>query len=252
MADLFEETPAESTETNVESDPIVVIKQKFSKDGKVDEDALAKAKAESDAFIERLKQEAAGLREELTKRTSFDELLSRLEQKTSSEDTSVNHTPQTKTNDDIPNKAMSNEAIEEIVTKTLSKETQKASQVKNVNEVRSELKKAWGNDFANKLKQITEDLEISQEDAGLMAAQKPKAFLRLVLGSTPTQQAPSTAPPSSSFRQTTTVTTGKNYSYFKKMMDDPNPRVRNEYWSPRIQNEMHRLAQQLGDSFYSN
>ena len=253
MTELFEDfSPAAPKATEPEADPIETIKQKFSREGELDIDALAKAKAESDDFIKRLQDETAGLREELTKRTSLDDLITRLEDQQSSEGESVNHTPKTKTNDDIPpNKALDPAAIEKMVEKIHTKKQMEANQVKNISDIRSRLEQEWGPEFAKKLKSVTDELELTQDEAGKLAAEKPKAFLKLVL--TSKEQSPNIAPPQSSVRmQPSSVGTNKTYSYYKKMMESPDPKIRNEYWSPRVQNEMHKLTQQLGDAFLNN
>lgn len=251
MTELFDDTP-EVSETIETNDPIATIKAKFSKeDGSVDVDALLAAKAESDRFIDQLQGEGKGLREELTKRTSLDDLMARLDQGKSSEDKTVNHTDTAK-NDDIPNRAVDQRNIEQLVEQVYTKKNKEASQLKNISDVRSQLEQAWGKDFPKKLKQMTDELDISQEEAGRLAGEKPKAFLKLVLGDNQRQPQHDTAPPVSSVRLTSsTVVGGKNYTHFKKMMDSPDARIRNQYWSPKVQNEMHKLAQQLGDAFYN-
>lgn len=248
MTDLFENTPVEGETAPI--DHTDIIKAKFSKDGVVDVEALVKAKAESDRFIEQLKEENKGVRDEMNKRTSFDELIARLEQQKSSTADADNQAAPPEKNDDIPNKVLDNSAIEAIVAKTLTRKTQEANQVKNISDVRAKLEAEWGKDHVKKLETVIADLDLTKDEAGKLAAERPKAFLKLVLGD---KNIPQTgiAPPQSSVRFEQRPNTGiaKGFSQYQKMMTDPDPKVRNLYWSPKVQNEMHKLVQEHGEAF---
>jgi hypothetical protein len=239
MTDLF--TPESGGDH--EPDYMTYVKSKFAKeDGSIDLDALAKAKFKSDEHIANLEKEQAGVRDELTKRLSFEEVLAKIEANRQSAEPSDNQAHQDAR---IDEKSLTPDDVKKLLQETLTQEQQKATYQSNVNTVRSRLSEAWGPTFAEKLKQVCSELDISEEEAGQVAMTKPKAFLKLVLGETP-KQVENAAPARSSVRLDSTPHNGvKNWAYFEKI------RVSNpgEYWSPKVQLELHRQAVKLGDAF---
>jgi hypothetical protein len=248
MTDLFN-TP-ESPQDQGGDDALETVKAKFSKDGELDVAALLKAKAEADKFIERLEQENAGVREEMNKRATFDELLSKINERQAQRPDGSNHEQEGRVADE-PSK-LNPEDIKKMVSDNYNQEQAKAAQLKNMNEVKATLEKQWGAGFTQKLKQVVQDLELTEDEAGFMASSRPKAFLKLVLGDkAPT---PNVAPPQSSVRIEGVVRRGgeNTYSYYKAMMNSSDPKVRAEYWSPQTQNKIHNLAMELGEAFLKN
>lgn len=244
MTDLFK-TP-EAPLDQAKADALNTLKQKFAKeDGSLDVEALLNAKAESDIFIDRLQGENAGVREEMNKRATFDQLLEKINQQQARKAEEANHAPDAPEGNEPSYKP---EDIKKMVSESFNQEQTKAAQQKNVNEVKATLEKNWGPNFAAKLTQVTTEFELSQEEAGFMAATRPKAFLKLVLG----DKAPvgNFAPPQSSQRmEQSNRPTGETYSSYKAMMTSTDPRVRAEYWSPRVQNKLHALAMEHGEAF---
>jgi hypothetical protein len=247
MTELFNAPDASDDQSDAYLEEV---KAKFTRDGQLDVDALLKAKAESDKFIKRLEGENQGVREEMNKRATFDELLKKINEQRAQGADGSNHEPDAGEADE-PNKYNPDD-IRKMVSETFNQEQTKAAQAKNVEQVKDALSKNWGSNFADKLKQVTKDLELTQEEAGFMAATRPKAFLKLVLG----DKAPvgNYAPPSSSVRveHSQKPSGDKTYSYYKSMLNSPDPAVRARYWDPSTQNKIHALALELGDAFLNN
>jgi hypothetical protein len=44
----------------------------------------------------------------------------------------------------------------------------------------------------------------------------------------------------------------RTYSYYKAMLNSPDPAVRARYWDPSTQNKIHNLALELGEAFLKN
>jgi hypothetical protein len=240
MTDLF--TPAGGDQ---EPDYMSYVKAKFAKeDGTIDLEALAKAKFKSDEHIANLEKEQSGVREELSKRLSFEEVLAKIEANRQQSTTDDN---QASSVAEVGEKSLTPEEIRKLTLDTLTQEQQKVAFQNNVKTVRDTLQNAWGAGFADKLKQVCAELDISEEEAGQVAMTKPKAFLKLVLGDNTPRQVDNVAPMSSSMRMTNEPTNlgVKNWAYFEKI------RVANpaEYWSPKVQLELHRQAIKLGDAF---
>lgn len=229
-----------------EPDYLEYVKSKFANDkGEVDLVALAKAKFKADQHIAQVEREQAGLRDELKNRTSFEEMLEQIKSAQSSQVAPTNHVEPPTQGDASPK--LTEEDYRRLAQETYKQETQKAEQQRNVDTVKQELTKAWGPDFSKKLNEVIQDLELTQDEAANVAATRPKAFLKLVLGSTPQTQ--NYAPPASSVRLTNSgPDVGvKNNEYFEKIRKtDPVT-----YWSPKVQNELHTNARKMGlEAFY--
>lgn len=239
-------------EVTTESDPIETIKSKFTKDDKLDVDALIAAKAESDRFIEQLKSEGKGIREELAKRISVEEALAKIQATADSKAQSVNHAEPRPKNDDVQNTVTADD-VRKMVTDTLQTETQKATHVKNRQSVKAELQKTWGDDYVKHLRVVIGDLDLTPQEADLLAATKPKAFLKLVIDQHTTEHPSMFAAPKSNVQTNPDMKNvgKKNYAYFKQMLDSPDSKIRQKYWSPAVQNEMHKLAISQGEAFFN-
>lgn len=255
MTDLFQ-APTTATEYNPDKDyfsELVGEGKKF----KTPED-LAKGKAQSDAFIEQLKQEQAGLRAdlenaitELKSRKSVEELMDRIQSSTTGTSTNSNGNTNTSDGDNNP-PAFDPSKLDEIVEARLNKrETERAHQ-NNLLQVKTALQNQYGENYVTKLTETAEDLGLTKEALNAMAATQPKAFLKL-MGVGNEQKAPAPrqgdlfAPPVSSQNFVPTANNEKNFSHYEQLRkSDPT-----KYWSPQVQNEMFQAASRLGDRFYT-
>lgn len=224
----------------------------YTKDGKAPDLAeISKGKYHADMHITRLEKEQAELRKELDKRLTYEELMAKIETVKSptskperverTEDEQIEKTPNSNSLDLAK--------VEEIMRKTYQQESVKASQQRNIEQVKDVLTKTWGAGFERSLEQKANDLGVTKEYMDNLAATSPKAFLTLV-GVTEAVR-PSVAgslPPPTRVegRSDGGKSNVKNMAYYNKMMTD-NPR---EYWTPRVQNEIHEMARTMGDAFY--
>lgn len=210
-----------------------------------DAEALARGKWESDRYIERVLREQKELRDELAKRMSAEEVAAQISAKLSQRPASNEPQPGQDERDDTKNiQSMSPEEIKSLVDKEIETNKQKQLQVDNLEMVRSELEKVWGPNYIQHLKNKTRELGLGEDFANGFAATKPKAFLKLVLDKT----SPVTdfSPPASSVRPSSGFSQGKKYKDYEQMRKD-NP---TQYFSPRVQNEMHAEAMRQGEDFY--
>lgn len=207
---------------------------------------LAKSKAESDAFIERLKAEQAGLRAELKTRVSLQEFMDKM-----------NTTPQSSaTNQETPSTATGEEpkplTVADLDT-LLDQRDQLRRQNQNLDFTKQKLIEAWGPDYAAELKKRAQDLGgLGPEFLDDLAKKQPNAFLKLLDVSTTKTEAPAQnsifSPPASTVRISNTVNTTKDWNYYEKMRKTN----ASNYWSPEVQNEMFNAAKTLGDNFYKS
>jgi YesN/AraC family two-component response regulator len=209
---------------------------------------LARGKYEADQFIERLKQEQAALREELNSRKRLEEVADLLSSQQKNQ--SIEGQPPARDDGD-KNTALTPEQLEKMLEERLTKREQQQVRDKNINTVKEKLTEAFGQNYAAKLQQEANALGVSKEYLTNLAAESPSAFFRLVGldASTKQQQGNLFSPPASSVNQAAfapNVTGERTMSYYDKLKND-DPRT---YWSPKVQNEMHRDAQRLGAKFF--
>lgn len=246
MTDLFEdhdETPAIDPNKDYSSE--LVGEGKKYKDAA----ALARAVLEKDAFIEKLKGETSGLRQELNTRLKLEEVIDRLPKPAVAPSPSSEPQPRASEQDEDKS-AITPEAIQAMVAKTLTEKEKANQRETNMAFVERKLQEAFGPAFRRTVKEQAQKLGIGEEFAKSLAAEQPQAFLKL-FDVKPQPESNSTAqtPPHSSigdafgFRPDTGVKRRSHYEAIRKKSPA-------EYWSVRVQNEMHREAQKQGESFF--
>lgn len=221
-----------------------------------DTQALARSKVEANAFIDRLKKEAADLRQELNTRLTMEQYLDKmgtLNQRNQEPDAGFNEPNDPNFGENKP--AFKQEDIEKIVDQKVSEREWQRIQAQNIAEVKNELNKAFGNSVPDKLREASKELGMTEQEMNELAAAKPKAFLKLVGALEQRAQSPQSqdslfTPPRS------VVNTGvkdlgptahRDSKYYRELKQkDPK-----EYWTPRIQNQMHKDALSIGEAFFN-
>lgn len=267
--DLFGATSATSQEERIFEDngdrPVLVDPNKdylseYVGDGKKFKDAaeLAKAKAHSDAFIERLQRELSGIRSELNTRVKLEELMDRMS--TTNTDKNVSsqgtQTPGENGQDGTATRNLSPEDIEKVIEQRLQAKEQERRITENVSTVKNRLMAEFGDNYVAELEARTKALGLSKDFVAEIAKREPKAlFTMLGIESVAGSQQKSqndvfSAPPKSSLN---TAGFGikddgeKKFNDFEKIRKQDPAR----YWSAQVQNELHRQAMKLGEKFYS-
>lgn len=213
-------------------------------------DDLAKAKLESDRFIEKLQNEQRELREELNKRLTTEDALRKAQ-----EAGIVEPRPQA---DPAPVPQRQNEQlnISSEVEKALAKRDQEASLRSNIEAVTTRMTELYGtaDKAAEVISSRSRELGMPVETLRKMASENPKAFLAL-LG---VQDKPQGAPQTSSWSNTKNTTAMKSavgstavtpgtYKYYSELRKtDPAA-----YFSSRVQLQMDKDAREKGEKFYS-
>jgi hypothetical protein len=219
---------------------------------------LAKAKAYSDAFIERLQKEQAALRNELNTRIKVEELMDRMS--TVNNTRSDANTQSTQTGgengqDGAANKNLSPADIEKVVEERLYKKEQEARIQNNTKLVIDQLKLSFGDNYIEEVDSRIKNLGISREFVNETAKREPKAvFVLLGLNEQKTQATQNQGIFGNPIRSNVNTTSfgikdtgNKTFSDFEKIRKEEPSR----YFTPAVQNEMHKLAMELGDRFYS-
>lgn len=248
MTDLFKE-PDDHQELDQTKDYLAELVGEDKKFKTVAD--LARAKAEADRFIEQLKQEQAGIRQELATRVTLEEFMDRM--RSGQPDS---QTPDSRSNNQEDtgggDKPLTLADIERLVEERVSGREQKRTEEANLRTVQEELKKAYGDQYVSKLKETAQSLGMSEDYLGNLAKSAPKAFLKLVGVEGQSRQAAAAnglfTPPAGDSRgsgfQPSADKTKSWYDNLRKT--DPKT-----YWLPATQNQMHKDATRLQERFFT-
>lgn len=249
MTDLFtQNTDNTSADPNKKYyDDLVGEGKKF----KTQED-LARAKIESDRFIEQLKGELGGIRQELNTRLTLEQMMDKISapKEPLNPDSGNNQLPG---NGEGGAKQLTEEDFDRIIEQRLSKADKARTQEANMNYVRTALEEKYGPQFATHLKETASTLGVGEEFLNNLAKEQPKAFLRLVESEVPKQPqaAPNglfTPPQGRQVTPTKTFTpTGDRKMSYYNDLKSKDPSL---YWSPSVQNQLHQDAIRLGETFF--
>ena len=232
----------QSSYTNTEPNEQTYIDYVVTKYGTENPDPeLAKAIFHKDQHIEQIHREQAGLRQELNSRMKMEEFLDRINNFQQHDDS----------NDTLPadrelvqGTSVSGQTTQPLSTEDVQRiiEQRDAANRRNRNllDVTETLKDKLGPNYPEKVRQTIRQLGMDEQQANAIAADNPKAFYRLLgLDQSPRetfQSPPRTALNSEGFRPSGSPQRDWNY-YENIRKTKPN-----EYWSPRVQNEIFQLT----------
>lgn len=209
-----------------------------------DPQALARSKAEADAYAARIENENKGLRNELAQRVKFEEFLDKVNSGKGDDDDTHRKAP-TETH------ALQKEDIERLLEQKMNQRDQARIAEQNLNIVAQKLRETLGPNFAQRLEQQATELGMTKQAINEMAARNPKAFFKLMgidekavkrdsLFEAP-MKGHSTFVPSA-------LSGSKGKSYYDEIYTKNN----NLYWSPKIQNEIFERVKEIGPDAFNN
>jgi hypothetical protein len=210
-------------------------------------DALAQGKIESDAFIERLQQENAGLRTDLASAKSMEDMVDQLRTPQDAPVDDGTHTPSVEKASPTPEADIA-KMVEAQVNQVLTQQ----ERMGNVRALEAKAKELYGEGYQKVLTEKAKSIGIGEEFLLGLAQEQPNAFSKLMFeDKAPAQSAPK-ANDDQLFPQT--QQTGvpsipkKNWAYYEGMRKKDSV----AYWKPAFQNEMHKVAAEMGPSFYDD
>jgi hypothetical protein len=195
---------------------------------------LAKAYHNADSLIQQLQGENAGMREDLSKRQTAEEIAETIRRNQNQTDHGTQeNTPSAVSVDDIQN----------LVSQSITQHERNQTASRNVQKASDDMVSLYGDKATSVLESRAKELGLTVEDLKNTAAQSPSAFLRLV-GETDKPASANTEVEQSSIN-TVSFDTSKNNpkqlaDNYKKLRKD-NPK---QYWSPKVQNEMFKLVKE--------
>lgn len=214
-------------------------------------EALAKGKAESDAYIRKLQTELAELRQalqakdqDLATRIKYEDFLRRLGQATGSPGNADVTSPEK--GEPAPTKVeakLPEEVIETTVESVLAKREQKRAQEANLSQVVSALRETFGDNYKHRVQQQAQRLGVDITTLTDIAARSPEAFYTLM----EMKSRETFSPPPRSQVSLPRTESKKNFAYYQKMRKE-----KGELWyfTPAVQQEIWEEAKRQGESFY--
>lgn len=216
-----------------------------------DNEALAKAKLESDNYIKTLEIKMDELRSDWLK--SKDELATKakledyIDQIDSSRlQTSGSNTP--KAGDVLTRPNIDMDQIKSLFSSEFQKEKQLEKQQQNFERVQNKLKERYGEKSADVVKQHIDELGISVDRLNQMARSEPMVLIRALGLDQTTAQPGFQTPPRSTQRSDTFAPKGTQqhtWSYWQKLKAD-NPKL---YHDPKTNIQMLNDMETLGEAF---
>lgn len=209
-----------------------------------DPDALAKGKLEADHHIANLEKELSDMRAELQGRLSMEELLDKVQTRTSNDEVTPPNPLNVRT-DEQEDGLVSRDLAKE-VRALVEAERKKERREANVSSAKAELKKRFGADYNSKLQNIADSLEVSVNMLSDMAATSPAGFIKLIDSVAKPDKDISIPNTQIDTNRDRKEFTSKNAAYYKELRrSDPKT-----YWSKHNQVEMNREAVRQGSAFY--
>lgn len=242
--DLFEETEVTPVaETKAEEEHKL---EDFMGEGKRYKDgaAVAKSLVAKDTHITRLESEMAALREELNKRLSVEEALTKLEARRNESTSKLDEQHQAEREEDT----LSTQDLEKLIESKLSTMTESQKRAANLQVVLQKASETWGDQAQIEINRKAKELGISVADLKAQAESNPNVFYRLVGIDTKRDIKPGTVAPSvDAGKLPVSQGSVKNNAYYKRLLKE-DPRT---YFSAKVQNEMHAEALKQGESFFN-
>lgn len=250
MTDLFtnNQTTVETTPNTNPYEELVGEGKKF----KTNED-LAKAKLESDRFIQQLQNELSGLRTELSTRQTLEQLMDKISKPNGEANANQSHNQNSAGGDSGTVKSLTEEDIARLVEQRLSQAEKARIHTANMETVREALVASFGSDYVTHLKAKASELGVSEEYLNSLAKETPKAFLKLVDASgerKATTPGLFTPPPSSGLPSPSKQGFAPNGARKNSWYEQLKATDKTKYLSKEVQLQMYNDAMSLGESFF--
>lgn len=208
--------------------------------------SAARAILEKDLHISKIESETKALREDLQKRVTLEEVMTRL-----SQNKQEVPTPVTNPGEATPAQGLSKEQLEALVAaqveQNIAKVKNETVAERNIAQVTEALRHAWGDNFSQVLGQKTAELGLGKDWVTDMARNQPKALLTLVGVGVPKQ--PEAALPNGGVNTAgfTSAPRGEKTNSYYAAMRKADPV---KFHSKAVQDERWAQAHKLGDAFW--
>ena len=213
-----------------------------------DPETLAKGKLEADGYITTLEEQLTQMREDMKKQDYQSQLLEQLQTKAT--DTAAVNTgePNKDNNGDVDTQnttaAVNEDDLKSLVEKTLTQRDKDAAVKHNLSQVDQELDKSYGTEAASVVQKKAQELGMSMDRLRDIASESPNAFFTLI-GEPQKSFTPMVQGSVRTEGVNMQASTQRDWSYYQKMRRE-NP---NEYYSPKLQQQLIADKMKMGDKF---
>ena len=206
-------------------------------------EALRKKAEAADNHIKTLEEENKNLRENYKNTATLEDVLKKLDMVSQPP---VSYQPAVVNPTMLEPKTQSEQLTKQDIL-NIYEQKQKELQAKaNVDQIKKELLKAWGENFSSKLSERSKEIGVNQDFLANMAENYPEAFLKLILEPKTVTNPNSHISPSTVRSPTTPTLTGETRKEFRTA-EKANPALLSD---PVFQARKHAAAQRLGDAFF--
>lgn len=236
MDELFQQVDIETQE--VDLDPVEQLVGEGKKFQSVQD--LARAKLEADRFIERLKQEAAELRQEVSRQMTIEEIMTQIKNSQTPQAPQQSLTPEPRQPEvqDTPD-------IESVVEQLLSKKEAEKRQKENERVVADKLTSTFGQDAQLHLNKKARELGVSLEYLKGLAKESPQVFFRVTgLDAPAPQPAPVSVAPQSRVQALPQGTGARDKAFYERLKAQD----RAKYFHPDTQLQLYKDMKKVLES----
>jgi hypothetical protein len=217
--------------------------------------SLARARLEADNHIDRIEKENRGLRTELQKRLSMEELVTKLQSKPQEQPAPVDKVEGATQDDKQATSVITQAELTKLVNDLVEAKASANTQKENLTLVRNKLKESFGDNFVSRLGEIRQELGLTEELMDQMAKQTPQALLKLVGADAVKQEVPTSSMPKGSIdtskvtmKNAQSVDGFKGQKHYQHLLkSDPKT-----FWQPKTQLEMHNMAMRDPERYAAN
>ena len=218
------------------------VKAKFTNsDGSVNMDEVWKKIGHQDKHISTLEGETANLRQDLTSRITYEDLVDKL----STVNAASNDRSDQTIHERDKNPQITEELLNQKVEDLFNQKQQEATQVANLTYAAQELVKMFGTDYVPSLKARTQELHLNEAYIDNLAKTNPRALLAIVASSRTADT--SYVPPQTRVNSTANGSsngTVKNWKYYEQLAKtDP------KRYEATVK-ERYDQAMAMGEAFY--
>jgi hypothetical protein len=211
-----------------------------------DPEVLAKGKLEADGYIKTLEEQLATMREDMKKQDYQSQILEQLQNKAAETTTAQTAMPNNNGSTETQNTtaSLSENDLESLVEKTLVKREQDSVIKQNLTQVDQELEKSFGTEAAVTVQEKAKELGMSMERLRDIAAESPSAFFTLI-GQPQKTFSPMVQGSVRTEGVNMQASNTRDWQYYQKLRRE-NP---NQYYSPKVQQQMIQDRMNMGDKF---
>lgn len=212
-----------------------------------DPETLAKGKLEADGYIKTLEEQLGQMREDMKKQDYQSQLLEQLQNK-ATETAAVNNEVPNNNNGDVDTQnttgAVNEDDLKSLVEKTLTQRDKDAVVKHNLSQVDQELEGSYGTEATAVVQKKAEELGVSMDRLREIASESPNAFFTLI-GEPQKTLNPMVQGSVRTEGVNMQASTQRDWSFYQKLRRE-NP---NEYFTPKVQQQLIADRMKLGDRF---